>query len=183
MCVRSRTCFASRRHTWVEQRDTIDEVDTRRGHGKDRSSAELSDQKSASASRTVQRSARVTRLRWLVRSLSLIAVILVMLPPTRALGLAWLAPAASPLVALASVISIRSAGWIALPGLAVAVIVAVRRRWFCRWMCPTGLLADIATHAGRQRGRSYSAPSTDRAMAGARDAGRCCARLSHVALA
>lgn len=124
------------------------------GMPQDRSSAELSDQKSARASRTVQRSARVTRLRWLVRSLCLIAVILLMLPPTRALGLAWLVPAASPLVALASVISIRSFGWIALPGLAVAVIVVVRRRWFCRWMCPTGLLADIATHAGRQRGRS-----------------------------
>jgi ferredoxin-type protein NapF len=84
----------------------------------------------------------------------LIAAVLLLLPQTRAWGLAYVVPALSPLVALASMISTRSFDWMSLLGFGVAVIVLMRRRWFCRWACPTGLLADMATGVGRRGGRS-----------------------------
>lgn len=96
---------------------------------------------------------RKRRIRWLVRMACLAAAVLLLLPWTPASGLAYLVPSLSPLVATASVVSTRSLDHLALLGLVVAVIVLVRRRWFCRWVCPTGLLADMATRVGRRGGR------------------------------
>lgn len=92
-------------------------------------------------------------VRWVVRLVFLVAAIAFLLPWTQTWGLAYVVPALSPLVAIASTISTRSLSWMTLLGLTVAAIVVVRRRWFCRWVCPTGLLADMATRAGRRSGR------------------------------
>ncbi len=65
-------------------------------------------------------------------------------------------PALSPFVAIAAAIGTRSvsmAAWFAVPGL---LIVLVRRRWLCRYVCPTGLLADLVGRL-RGRGKSYGA--------------------------
>lgn len=95
---------------------------------------------------------RWTALRWTTRSLCLAVAVA---------ALAWsdtawpvVVPAASPLVA--------GAGWLAahaLPlagfvGLGVAAVALIRRRWFCRWACPTGLCCDVASRGGMRMGRS-----------------------------
>ena len=53
-----------------------------------------------------------------------------------------LVPAASPLVMLAATIATRSFGAVALIGLPVLLLTLVRRRWFCRWVCPVGLMTE-----------------------------------------
>lgn len=91
--------------------------------------------------------------RWVVRfaCLTLACVLLVPAWPWDAATLA--VPALSPYAAIATTIATRCvslATWFALP---VLLIVLVRRRWLCRYVCPTGLLADLA---GRLRGRGKS---------------------------
>ena len=58
----------------------------------------------------------------------------------------------SPLVFLATVLSRHVfSPWAAL-GAVTLVIISIRHRWYCRWLCPTGCLCDAAS-AGRQRRR------------------------------
>ena len=51
---------------------------------------------------------------------------------------------ASPFVTICSSISLRYAGIGTVAGLAFALAAAFRRRWFCRYVCPTGLLLEWA---------------------------------------
>jgi ferredoxin-type protein NapF len=60
---------------------------------------------------------------------------------------------ASPLVALAASVASRTVPAAVIPGLIVLAIVAARRRWFCHWVCPTGLCADAASALGSKLGR------------------------------
>jgi len=64
---------------------------------------------------------------------------------------AWLGrffiPAISPHVAIVGPIAARAVALATLVGLPMLVIVAWRRRWFCRWLCPVGLIVDSCAKA------------------------------------
>ena len=51
-------------------------------------------------------------------------------------------PALSPFVLIGAAIGARSVGLGTLIGLPVLIMVVLRRRWFCRWLCPVGLLTE-----------------------------------------
>ncbi len=56
--------------------------------------------------------------------------------------------ALSPFVAIGSTLASRAIGWTTLVAAPVLVMALVRRRWFCRWLCPTGLLSEQAGRIG-----------------------------------
>lgn len=60
-------------------------------------------------------------------------------------------PAASPFVTGSALLARSVVGFAALPALVVALLAIWRRRWFCRWLCPSGFLAEMA---GRLHSRS-----------------------------
>jgi len=62
--------------------------------------------------------------------------------------------ALSPWVAGCSALARRSVDWVVALGVPAAVLVLVRRRGFCRWVCPVGLLVE---RVGRMRVRRHSA--------------------------
>lgn len=90
------------------------------------------------------------RRRWAVRFAcwTIACALLVPAWPWDAATLA--VPALSPYVALSSSLATRAVSLVTLVALPVLIIVLARRRWFCRYACPTGLLADLV---GRVRGR------------------------------
>lgn len=103
-----------------------------------------------SATRATQRRRSA---RWLVRGALLVVAVVLLLPGPGQSRLAVVVPALSPLVAIASVLATRTLPATAWIGLSVAAIALIRRRWFCRWVCPTGTCADAATRLGLRLGR------------------------------
>jgi len=94
-------------------------------------------------------------VRLAVRCLALIAaaaVALSVLPWAFALP----APAAvSPFVAACSAIAARSVSLVTLIGLPVLAVSWFRRRWFCRWACPVGLLLEQVGRLRRSPGDGW----------------------------
>ncbi len=98
---------------------------------------------------------RGSRGRLLVRALCLATAITLLLPlplPGDAVTM-WFVPALSPFVAVNAALAARTVSTVAAVGLAVGVIALARGRWFCRWVCPTGLTADAVGHVARRCGR------------------------------
>ncbi len=54
----------------------------------------------------------------------------------------WLLAALSPHLAGVGALAARAGGVLALAALPMALVMGFRRRVFCRWMCPVGLLCD-----------------------------------------
>lgn len=74
------------------------------------------------------------------------------------IGPIWGVPLAlasfSPLVGLSSVVAAPgAAGWWVAAGLLLLPLIVWRRRWFCRWVCPTGFLLDGCRRACPRPGR------------------------------
>ncbi len=98
----------------------------------------------------------VSSVRWGVRivcMLAAIAFLMLWMPETNTLVVV---PSFSPLVAASAVLATWTVPAMAGIGLVVGLIALVRHRWFCRWVCPTGLCADSASRLGRRCGRSYA---------------------------
>jgi len=91
--------------------------------------------------------------RGLARMACLVAACAALVPFAEFTRAAVLVPSMSPWMVTASLLATRAFQATMGLGLAVGVIAMLRRRWFCRWMCPTGLCADGASRLGRA-GRS-----------------------------
>ncbi|MBL7222449.1 MAG: 4Fe-4S dicluster domain-containing protein [Candidatus Brocadiae bacterium] len=82
-------------------------------------------------------------LRAVGRCCALAIATLLVLPVLPAPWTAVVPAAASPYVAVCSVIAARALGWVALLALPVLVLAFLRPRWFCRHACPVGLLLEV----------------------------------------
>ncbi|HPP53770.1 MAG TPA: 4Fe-4S dicluster domain-containing protein, partial [Thermoguttaceae bacterium] len=62
---------------------------------------------------------------------------------------ARLVPALSPWIALSSLAATHTLSLATGVGLGMGLLVVLRRRWLCRWMCPMGVCTELAGRAGR----------------------------------
>ena len=93
-------------------------------------------------------------LRLTIRLACLIAAILCLWPVhTRLMSLVG---SMSPFVAVSSLIAARTFHITFVMGLIVALLAMLRHRFFCRWICPTGLCLDTASTLGRRFKRKPS---------------------------
>ena len=93
------------------------------------------------------------RLRSLVRVICLVVAIAAIWPVLPGSNSLIFIPALSPFVAITSLLSIRAFHFMTWLGLTVGVVVLVRHRFFCRWICPVGLCMDGASTLGKRMGR------------------------------
>ena len=87
-------------------------------------------------------------IRQMVRVTLLIVAVLLLFPLPKGTRLLVVVPAMSPLIALASLLTTRTFHFATGIGLLVTIIVLIRYRWFCHWVCPTGTCVDFATKLG-----------------------------------
>lgn len=83
------------------------------------------------------------RLRQALRWLILVAAVVLAWPSRSGCSASVVLPVLSPFIAVASAISVRAAGVLALLALPVFVLGLIWRRWFCRHGCPVGLLQEV----------------------------------------
>jgi len=62
----------------------------------------------------------------------------------------------SPFAAISSSIALHSVGTGAAIGLGIAFLALMRRRWFCRYACPTGLLLEGVAKIGFRKNSCWS---------------------------
>ncbi len=92
------------------------------------------------------------RLRWVVRLVVLGAAVLALWPIVPGSQSPLVVPALSPFVAIASLLAARVFSVATILGLAMALMAVLRRRWLCRWVCPAGTCAEVASRAGARMG-------------------------------
>ncbi len=85
---------------------------------------------------------RIRHARTVVRCVAFAAAIVLLLVPWPQARLA--VPAASPFTGIASSLAVRSLGVGAFVFIPVLTLALIRRRWFCRWGCPVGLMTECA---------------------------------------
>ncbi len=90
------------------------------------------------------------RVRWIVRGACLLAAAGMLWPAAEATGWAAVVPALSPWIAAASLLATWTLHTLTFLGCAMGIISLLVHRWFCRWICPTGLCADGASWLGRR---------------------------------
>lgn len=99
----------------------------------------------------------VSRLRktgYLSRTVVLAAAVvfvLGLLPEKHEGRLAVVLPALSPFLSVCSAIALRSLSWIYLLSIPVLLVSLYRTRWFCRYMCPAGLVLEGASLLSRNK--------------------------------
>ena len=98
-----------------------------------------------------QQARRGRALRLVTRLTCLGAAVLLLWPLLPQAGGPKMVASASPFVAICSGIAARTVGLGALVGLAAGAISLLRRRWFCRYACPVGLLLEGACRVGLRR--------------------------------
>jgi ferredoxin len=82
-------------------------------------------------------------VRYAGRAAACAAGVLLLLPVVPWARAPLVLPALSPYLALASAAALRSATLISLLALPMLLLAALKRRWFCRYACPTGLLLEL----------------------------------------
>jgi len=113
----------------------------------------LSRQTEAKAFPNPARTREQRRRRPLARGVCLILAVLALWPLLPGSFTPALVPALSPFVTVGTILATRSLHFLAWLGLAVGLIVLIRRRFFCRWACPVGSCLDGAGRLGRRLGR------------------------------
>ena len=89
---------------------------------------------------------RSKHIRWVFFGLALVLA----LPLKSLTGLfLWV----SPYMFLLSFLSQKSLVWLNILGLIALLITFFRRRWVCRYICPAGVVCDLASEIGRRRRR------------------------------
>jgi hypothetical protein len=62
----------------------------------------------------------------------------------------------SPLVAICHAVALRAIDFTVAAGLVVAAVGIFRRRWFCKYACPVGLILDAITVIGLKKTRWWT---------------------------
>jgi len=87
----------------------------------------------------------------MVRWACLLAAFVLVYPLVPMCGGPVIVPALSPFSAIGMILVSWSAGWMSLLALPILIAAILRRRVFCRWCCPVGLLCDCAALGRRGR--------------------------------
>lgn len=93
----------------------------------------------------------IITLRRVTRLLALIAAIVLCVALIDWPQAPKLLPSLSPFMAVTIIFAQKTVGWIALLSLPIVISAIFSRRWFCRYLCPMGVVTDCASR--HQHGR------------------------------
>ena len=93
------------------------------------------------------------RARRYFQAACLLAAAILLWPPPFWTGASKIVVQLSPFAAICSSLALRTVGLGTGAGLILAAIGIFRRRWFCKYACPVGLLLDGAARIGLRRSR------------------------------